>query len=591
MTFRLRNITTRKRRSHWESEERQQFWVTLGFIGLIVLALLILGGAVAAGYYDEHFKPVAKVGDVSITRDAWRDRIKVELIRIETAERRLRESIARGEISQSFAQQQLDDLSNQRQAAPTGALDDLIDQRFQERLAGPLGVTVGEPDIDALLEREATASEQRDVQAIFVEPEIDDEADEPTAAQKQAARTKAEKALAELKAGKAFGDVARGFSTDASRERGGEYGRLTKENSSDDAWVEALFALPLNGTTEVIEGGDGVYRIGRVTKIVPAVKDDGYVKRIEETVSLGAYRDALKGRLLAEKLEAKVVADATAGDIEQVHAYEIFVRVGDIRNDPTAALGEVKAAHILYSPKDDAQTAADLPATDPAWAAAKKEADEAAAKLRAEPDATKRATQFAELAKAASDDTSSGATGGDLGYFTKSRMVQEFADAVFDKDHQVGEIIGPVKTQFGWHVILFQDRKGPPESRIKEILDLVKAPGADFEKIARERSDETNASKGGEIGWVARNQLEKKEEDALFALQPGQTSSEAVTLSDGMHVYRVTERAQRPLDETQRDAIEQNGFNNWFDPQKEAAEADGTIFRDPSTVSGNEPVQ
>lgn len=58
---------------------------------------------------------------------------------------------------------------------------------------------------------------------------------------------------------------------------------------------------------------------------------------------------------------------------------------------------------------------------------------------------------FAALAREYSDDTGSAARGGDLGWFGRDRMVDPFADAAFDA--RSGEIVGPVKTQFGYHVI------------------------------------------------------------------------------------------------------------------------------------------
>ena len=57
---------------------------------------------------------------------------------------------------------------------------------------------------------------------------------------------------------------------------------------------------------------------------------------------------------------------------------------------------------------------------------------------------------FAEIAKQHSQ-CPSGQEGGDLGEFDKGRMVKEFDDIVFSEE--IGKTYGPVKTQFGFHLI------------------------------------------------------------------------------------------------------------------------------------------
>lgn len=65
---------------------------------------------------------------------------------------------------------------------------------------------------------------------------------------------------------------------------------------------------------------------------------------------------------------------------------------------------------------------------------------------------------FAKLARLYSVDQESARSGGDLGYFTRGVMVQEFSEAAFALE--VGEVSDPVRSQYGWHVIQLLDRQG-----------------------------------------------------------------------------------------------------------------------------------
>jgi len=69
---------------------------------------------------------------------------------------------------------------------------------------------------------------------------------------------------------------------------------------------------------------------------------------------------------------------------------------------------------------------------------------------------------FGTLAMELSEDTGSGAQGGDLGWFGKGRMVPAFETAAYDL--QVGEISEPVQSNFGWHIIQLLGRTTVPLS-------------------------------------------------------------------------------------------------------------------------------
>jgi len=64
--------------------------------------------------------------------------------------------------------------------------------------------------------------------------------------------------------------------------------------------------------------------------------------------------------------------------------------------------------------------------------------------------------EFATVARRFSS-CPSGKNGGDLGWFGKGMMVPEFENAAFEEE--VGKVVGPVRTQFGFHVIKVTGRK------------------------------------------------------------------------------------------------------------------------------------
>ena len=84
---------------------------------------------------------------------------------------------------------------------------------------------------------------------------------------------------------------------------------------------------------------------------------------------------------------------------------------------------------------------------------------------------------FQKVAETKSNDPSAKNTRGDLGYFSRNMFDQAFSDAAFGAS--AGDIVGPIKTAFGWHVIKVVDRKVGKTMEYAEVEQQVRV---DFQK-------------------------------------------------------------------------------------------------------------
>lgn len=118
----------------------------------------------------------------------------------------------------------------------------------------------------------------------------------------------------------------------------------------------------------------------------------------------------------------------------------------------------VRASHILFMVEEGASDAQ----VRSKRAAADRAADRAA-----------NGEDFNSLAKELSEEPGAAETGGDLGFFPKDRMVPEFAEVAFNQ--AVGVPSRPVKTQFGWHVVLVTDKRGAGTVPFAEVKEQITA--------------------------------------------------------------------------------------------------------------------
>ena len=195
----------------------------------------------------------------------------------------------------------------------------------------------------------------------------------------------------------------------------------------------------------------------------PATLDDLLAKH---PLGIERARVEFKDSVLINKFVDQEIASKIKVDPAEVKKQYDAV-VSNIAQRAKAPQGErVRASHILV--KTDAKKTAD---------AAKKEIDALYAQLKGlSGDAL--AKKFADLAKEKSDCPSK-AKGGDLGAFGHGQMVPEFDKAAFAQE--IGKLYEPVKTSFGWHLVLVTEKI--PASTPSEA-DVQKAVAAQAPKLA-----------------------------------------------------------------------------------------------------------
>ncbi len=168
----------------------------------------------------------------------------------------------------------------------------------------------------------------------------------------------------------------------------------------------------------------------------------------------------------------------------------------------------------------------------------------------------KSGEDFTSLARRYSQEPGAERAGGDLGFFTSDQMVKSFSDAVFSM--KPGEIRGPVKTQYGYHVIKLLDIRGKRRHaqhilfmltpgradsiaamrtarKIRKELD----EGAEFsELIEKYTTNEELRNTEGYMVWLRPDEMLDEFQQAVSGLKPGDVTEPFSSIL-GYHVVLV----------------------------------------------------
>ena len=238
MTFRAKPVVNQPHRPSRDSQSRRNFYLNIGFGLAVVLAVADPRRGRRRELLPRAPRPrgdasTARPSPVTTSPSGARSRSGASsrrIARVNAAVGGRSTDERRGEPADSSRSPPRAARSSSRRLV----VERLIDGRIQAGLAAEAGITVTPEQIDAKIVEESTTPEQRHAWIIAVAPEIDAGKDEPTDAQKAAAKKIADQALTDIvSGGKSWEDVAKAVSTDSSKASGGDLGWIDKDAAED----------------------------------------------------------------------------------------------------------------------------------------------------------------------------------------------------------------------------------------------------------------------------------------------------------------------------------------------------------------------
>lgn len=557
----------------------------LTFVAAIALSALLLLGAGGYGWWSATLAPGVEVNGHGISKSEAKARGDIAAFKLGIDESRIRARIAAGTLTPDEGNAALQRLNDLRTNLGQQLTTDMIEAIAISTLAKERSIEVDDASIEAEWTKETSVPELRLMRRITIEiinSGIGGGA--PSEGDVTTAQRKAEAIVAELAAGGDFSSIAKRDSADSYAQDGGLIGWSAKdEDPVGDAGYDAAWALTSPGTTAAVRRSADQFVIFSVDQIRPASPDPSFDQRASDAkIDMSVYRKLAAERALKAALKASVLKELLAPTVEQRDVS--FVSIAD---DGESDQELIEVRHILYAPNNDAGKAKALDPADPAWAAAEAEANAALAELNAGAD-------FATLALS-SDDSSSAPQGGLLPPARRGSYTQAFEDAIWADGLKRGDLLGPIKTEFGYHIIRFESRQESLKFRLELLAKQLATPGTDFEAAAK------SAIAGGvddpfpgmtftHEGWVARYSVATELSQIVWKLGQGDVSG-VESAQNNFLIIKVSAVEQRPLSIAQLAAINRNGFAYWVNDYVSSAEIwiDGAKVQEKAQAAGASP--
>jgi parvulin-like peptidyl-prolyl isomerase len=337
-----------------------------------------------------------------------------------------------------------------------------------------------------------------------------------------------------------------------------------------DLGYVAAWKLEAPGPTGVIRRAVDQFVIFYVDQIRPSSPDADFESSASEAkIDMDLYRRTVEEQTLRETLSSVVTAELLIDPVQQREVSVVSISAPE----GGGMMEEVRVRHLLFSPNDEADKADKLDANDPAWVSAESEAIAALEEIQS-------GTPLADLAEG-SDDESSSKEGGLLAWAVNGTFVPEFDEAVWADGLEQGDLLGPIRTQFGYHVIQFEERRDGVMLRLEQLATELAAAAGNFDVVAADAAKEIDGLTVDKPGFVVRYAINPQLSSIVWSLGDGEVSG-VEALGDQLAIIRVNAIENRPYTELQKSTVEASGFLIWLDGYRTAAEIsiDGAVVQE-----------
>jgi len=501
-----RELTRKQARLHARDRERnRKLYIGAGSAILIAMVIIVAGALYAFAYVPN--STLASVGNDTIVTKAFWQRMRLERSRLASQLVNLQQ--LEQQFGQSFFTQQINQIQAQLQSPFTlgmQVLDDMIDEKVVAQEAAARGITVSDEEVEAALREEIARNRNAITEPQATETAEADIAATATATEWTPTPTPTIDANVVVTATATAMPTAEPLPTQPIISDTGYTEGLNELGTT----LSDINSVNLDGYRELIRARLLADKLSAVIgeEKVAGTEEQVHARHIlinviTPTVSLSdtnvitapiAPGTAASGTLTTSAVISDAVAAAAPLTETAVSATTAPTTAAATTTtaplSPTAALtsassvtatADVTATAGMTTTADITSTA---DVTESIQPPTQVERTDAEAKALAESLRQRilAGEDFAALAREYSDDTGSGAQGGDLSWFGRAAMVAPFAEAAFTLP--VGEISEPIKTQYGYHLIEVLEKD---ENRPKEESQLQQERAQAFQDWLQEK--------------------------------------------------------------------------------------------------------